>query len=92
VNPSLGSEQFSNNTVVIFPNPAQEQLTIQLLATTTIKQIRLMDLLGRVLKTVNYSSAKKEEVLDLREIANGNYLLQVVSSNNQSEIKQIIVN
>lgn len=92
VNPSLASAQFSNNTVVIFPNPAHEQVTIQLLATTTIKQIRLMDLLGRVLKTVNFSSAKNEEVLNLSEIANGNYLLEVVSGNNQSEIKQIIVN
>ncbi|MEY2692798.1 MAG: hypothetical protein RIT03_1188 [Bacteroidota bacterium] len=92
VTPQLDAAQFSTNTILIYPNPASDQLAIQLSAATTIKQIRLMDLLGRVLKTVNYSSAKKEEVLDLREIANGNYLLQVVSSNNQSEIKQIIVN
>lgn len=91
VNPSLGSEQFSNNTVVIFPNPAQEQLTIQLLTPTIVKKVKLMDMLGRVIKTENLTTITNEVVLNLNGIETGNYIIEVVSETNQRVIKKIII-
>jgi hypothetical protein len=91
VNPLLDAEQFSTNAMLIYPNPASDQLTIKLLAGTTIKQIKLIDMLGRVLQSENFASTHHEEVVDLQEIARGNYLLEVILDNNQRQIKRITV-
>jgi hypothetical protein len=91
VNPSLASAQFSNNTVLIFPNPAHEQLSIQLLTPTIVKQVKLMDMLGRVIIIENFTTYTTEVVLNLNGIETGNYVIEVVSETNQKVMKKIIV-
>jgi hypothetical protein len=89
---ALASDQFSNLNFSVFPNPAREQLTVQLSGTATVKQIRLIDMLGRTIKTENYNSANAIETLNLKEVAKGSYFVEVTSDSNQKEIKKIIVN
>ncbi len=92
VNPSLAAPQFPNNTIRVYPNPAHEKLTIKLLTPDFVKQIKLMDILGRIIKTENFTTSNAEVVLNLNEIEKGNYFIEVVTATNQREIKKIIVN
>lgn len=89
---ALASEQFSNLNFSVFPNPAREQLTVQLSGTATVKQIRLIDMLGRTIKTENYALSNAIETLNLKEVASGSYFVEITSDSNQKETKKIIVN
>jgi hypothetical protein len=89
---ALASDQFSNLNFSVFPNPAREQLTVQLSGNTLVKQIKLIDMLGRTIKTENYASANAMETLNLKDVATGSYFVEVTSDSNQKESKKIIVN
>jgi hypothetical protein len=88
----LTNDQFSSLNFSVFPNPAREQLTVQLSGTATVKQIRLIDMLGRTIKTENYAPSNAIETLNLKEVAAGSYFVEVTSDSNQKETKKIIVN
>ncbi len=89
---SLNSQQFSSNNLIVYPNPTKEQLTIQMSANIFVKQIKLSDMLGRVIKIENFTSSNSLEVINLKEFAKGSYFIEVISDNNLKEIKKIIIN
>jgi hypothetical protein len=77
---------------MVYPNPAKEQLTVQMSENTMVKQIKLIDMLGRIIKTENYSSTNSLESINLKEVATGSYFVEVTTDTNQKELKKIIVN
>ncbi len=89
---ALASDQFSNLSFMVFPNPANEQLTIQIASNSFVKQIKLIDMLGRIIKTENYSSSSAMEIINLKEVSTGSYFVEVTSNTNQKEMKKVIVN
>ena len=83
--------QFSSISFKVYPNPAKEQITIQMSANAFVKQIKLIDMLGRIIKTENYSSLNSMEIINLKEVVTGSYFVEVTSDSNQKEVKKIIV-
>ena len=59
---------------------------------TKVKQIKLIDMLGRIIKIENYSSTNSIETINLKEVATGGYFVEVITDSNQKEVKKIIVN
>jgi hypothetical protein len=88
----LSIPEYSNNTITVYPNPAKEQITIQMSPTTFIKQIQLIDMLGRIIKTEHFTSSNTTATLYLNEVAKGTYFIEVISDTNQKGIKKILVN
>ena len=88
-NPTLNvNEPLQNNSLQLFPVPANDQLNISGLnpvATNTI--IRVMDLSGRTvmeeIHTVNGGTVQ----LNISALAAGTYILQVLSDGNAAEEK-----
>jgi hypothetical protein len=88
----LSIPEYSNNTIIVYPNPAKEQITVQLSPNNFIKQVNLVDMLGRIIMTKHYNSSNTTEILSLNEVENGTYLLEITTDNNQKATKKIIVN
>ncbi len=88
----LNNDQFSSISFMVYPNPAKEQLTVQMSVNTKVKQIKLIDMLGRIIKIENYSSTNSIETINLKEVATGGYFVEVITDSNQKEVKKIIVN
>jgi hypothetical protein len=88
----LSIPEYSNNTVTVYPNPAKEQITIQLSPNNFIKQVELVDVLGRIIMIKHYTSSNTTEILSLNEVEKGTYLLEITTDNNQKATKKILVN
>ena len=88
----LSIPEYSNNTVTVYPNPAKEQITIQLSPNNFIKQVDLVDMLGRLIMTKHYPSSNTTEILSINDVENGTYLLEITTDNNQKATKKILVN
>lgn len=63
-----------------YPNPANDRLTIDFGGTLTTDQlVRISDLQGRLVKTVNLSRGLREYNLDVGELKEGMYILNLSS-------------
>jgi uncharacterized repeat protein (TIGR01451 family) len=89
---SLATNEFASTNLAVYPNPAHEAISIQLNSNNYIKQIQLVDMLGRVIKNEKYSSSNYSEVMNLKEVGSGTYFVEVTTDTNQKETKKIIVN
>ncbi len=88
----LSLQEFSNNNLIVYPNPAKDMITIQLSDSNFIKEIRLIDMLGRVIKTELFDSSNLSETIQLKEITKGSYFVEVITNSNKKDIKKIIIN
>ena len=88
---SLANMEFSSTNLAVYPNPANEVITIQLNSNSFIKQVQLIDMLGRVIKKENYSSSNYSETMNLKEVGNGTYFVEVTTDSNKKETKKIVV-
>jgi endonuclease I len=76
--------QFSNYT--IFPNPSKGKITITNAA--LVKEVNLMDVSGKVIQTIAGGISENIEVYNLQ---NGVYLIQIVDILNNTSLKKVIV-
>ena len=67
-----------------FPNPAQDQLTIQL-PDTKIRPWKLLNIHGAIVKKGTFNSATEQ--IDLQEVTDGIYILQIA----EFKAKRILV-
>jgi hypothetical protein len=66
----------SGNTIIIYPNPVQNQLSFQQKQPVTIKEISIYDMLGRNCFTV----FEHVETVDVSSLPAGMYVLKIVDS------------
>jgi hypothetical protein len=83
---TLGLNQLTSSELVIYPNPANNGLVNIKSQLTSVKNITLFDMLGRSVLQTKLNS----EVLDVRAIKSGLYLLQVSIGDRSSTSKLII--
>ena len=75
----------------IYPNPARDQLYLELSGSETSYQITLIDITGRtIIRKNNYSEATGIITLDTSAILPGIYILQVISGR-ESHTSRIII-
>ena len=79
---SLGSVQ-------LYPNPANNQVTIGNPSSTNLQQAVIYDLTGRVINTVNLTGMGTQKTIDITNLASATYLV-IISSENGSITKQLI--
>jgi hypothetical protein len=84
---SLSIDEFNTNNVDIFPNPTKSTLNIK--SKTTVSNISIYDLNGRSLKTERPNTNDFEYQLNVNDLSNGIYLLEVQSGNSKQIIKFI---
>lgn len=72
----------------IFPNPTHQTFTIQLPGHRKIKEVSILNALGKLLFRQHSNSSEAE--IDLGTLSDGVYLIVVTSSNGDQAIKRII--
>lgn len=95
--PESSSNTFEND-FSIFPNPVSNDLTIRLgldIEEDTIDvSMNIYDVRGRIVKSKNWSSISNplfEKTLDISNLSNGVYMIQVVSTNGFSESQKLVI-
>jgi hypothetical protein len=86
INPSSGLETLDNTNVIVYPNPAKDQLTVA--AGTKMSRIEFVTVAGQTVftHTVNNTTA----TLQLAGISSGMYFVKVYSETGVA-VKQVIV-
>lgn len=72
----------------IYPNPSSDKIKIQ--NTSEIKEITITSIDGKILRTI--FSSQKEQTIDISNLSNGIYFLNITSVNGDVIAKKIIKN
>jgi hypothetical protein len=79
---------FTNDGMIkIFPNPAQQQVTVE--GIDKFSQVQLLDATGKIVKSVNTNNQYQYNI-NLTGLANGVYLLRLTNDQETQFIKLII--
>ncbi|MFY8188349.1 MAG: DUF7619 domain-containing protein [Flavobacterium sp.] len=84
---TLSNDNKSSDDFVVYPNPAQNSVTIINKDNQVISEVLIFDLLGKVI--IKSSPELSTYILDVSSLKTGIYLLEV-NSNNQKITKKII--
>jgi PKD repeat protein len=93
-NPTITSIESAETSalVAISPNPSNGLVTLNTEALTGLTTVEVIDLSGKQVFSKNFVAGKglKNTILDLQNIADGHYLIRVVSNSNVQTGKVII--
>ena len=82
----LNNKDFEIADIKVYPNPASSHVTVS--SSYVLDKIELYDMLGKLILTTN---KPKSNVIDLRAITNGMYLLKIYSGE-RSSTKKLVIN
>jgi len=80
--PNAGIEEFSNNTISAYPNPAKDILNVQ--SYSTIESVSILSLDGKVLSTT-YGGK-----VDISNLNSGVYLYRVISQKGETAVSKFV--
>lgn len=87
----LGTTSFVTTNVVVFPNPANESVQIQLQNTTeTLDQIRVTDVLGKTISTIDTTATANSVTIDVSNWSKGIYFVEIITQNGNKLTKKLI--
>lgn len=90
-NDQLSIDNFNLNSISIYPNPAENELTIDFSATNNkIESISILNLQGQLIDSFN-GSAENVQKIKTTNYSKGIYILQVNSSSNQKFIQKFVI-
>ncbi len=74
----------------VFPNPANDRITMSIKQGVQLTQVKIMDITGKVV--VQEEGARLPNTLDVSSISSGTYILQVRTSTNVELTQQLVIN
>ena len=86
--PSL-KENVKSNSFVIFPNPAQESLTMMITGNTEDGFVSIYNAMGVLVESIKIAKESNNKELNISTWAEGYYLIKYQTNNYQSQIKFI---
>ena len=89
VNTCTGLEELTSAQISIYPNPANDFITISIDNAIEQITIKLVDILGK--EIISTFSQKSKSQLNLSGITNGIYSLKIIDSKGNSFTKLIVV-
>jgi hypothetical protein len=82
--------EFKNNKLIFYPNPASNLITIQTKANKIENfEYKIVDLTGRIVKSGN---SKFNEQMNIENLQNGNYVIQIETEKGEKFSEKIIKN
>lgn len=82
----LGTNEYQDLEFHLYPNPADEQITIELRDASSKYQVEILDILGR---KVFYSEIQKVGVINISALVSGAYLVKINSENKANVVRFI---
>src|SRR5690606_32517870 len=80
----LGTNDYKNMEISLYPNPAKEQITIEMSDNTLNYQVDILDMVG---KKVFSSEIQKVGQIDVSALAAGTYLIKLNSENKSTVVR-----
>lgn len=88
---TLGVADFTAENLIVYPNPATNQVSISVQnSTDAIAEIRLTDLLGKIV--FQQKGTQNQATIDLSGLSKGVYMLEVLTENQFSVVKKLVKN
>ncbi len=81
----LGNQQFSENKISFYPNPVSDILYLN--SNETIDSVVVYSATGKMISNINFNKTRSE--LSLSNLANGVYLVKVMSGGNVENLKVV---
>jgi hypothetical protein len=78
-----------NSAISMYPNPAQEQVSIANSSNIQLERAEIYDLNGKLLKQVDLSTMQGEQMINISEFAPGVYVVKL-ASDTASAVKRLI--
>lgn len=85
----LSTEDFSKNNFAVFPNPAKENLVINSKNTIENLNLKIFSTEGRLIRTQNLDFYKHASI-DVSNLSNGIYFLNIEDERGRVEVKKFI--
>jgi hypothetical protein len=86
---NLGIDDLHLNTAFIYPNPAKDEITVITNNTVTKDQkLYIYNVLGKLIRVITLQDI--QQFIDISDLKNGIYLLEI-KSNNLSNVQKLII-
>jgi len=86
----LGSQDNElSNAIVLYPNPANEQVTLSNSSNIALETAMIYDLNGKLVSQINLQDMQSERVIDVSSFATGVYMVQI-TGDQSSVVKRMI--
>jgi hypothetical protein len=83
---SVGISDLKANELVLFPNPTNDILNIEI--DEVIQSVEVIDMLGR---KVSVNVDLKESKVDVSNLEPGKYMIRIITANNRAALKEFII-
>ncbi len=81
----LSVSDFQRGEFNLYPNPASNSITLT--SNTTINQITIVDINGRVMHTIIISEQKSQHSIEVGSLLSGIYFIELQSGANRETLK-----
>ena len=78
-----------SNAIVMYPNPANAQVTLSNSSNITLETAMIYDLNGKLVSQINLQDMQSEQVIDVSSYATGVYMVQIIGDQS-SVVKRMI--
>ncbi|WP_320111418.1 T9SS type A sorting domain-containing protein [Draconibacterium orientale] len=89
--PSLQNEEEAKNEVKIYPNPCKNNKVTVDYSLKEISEIRLTNITGKQVYLKEYKVPVSKIQLQLNDIPNGIYLIQILTTDKKRTIKKLMI-
>jgi hypothetical protein len=88
---NLGTPSFSSKDILMYPNPANQSVTIDLSQSAeNLSEIVFYDVVGKKVKVVN-SLGEKQMTVNVSDLSKGIYLIEIQTENQLKTIKKLMI-
>ena len=89
---NLGVKSFSSTNILLYPNPTNAMLHINLQNTNErLKNIIVYDMIGKTIKTISGNNAQQASI-NVGNLAKGVYMIEITTDSNLKQVRKFIVN
>ena len=85
---TLSSEIYSLDQINVFPNPAEDYITVKSNYSLNDAIISIFDLNGR--RVLNYKNGSDDSIINVSDLSAGEYILRIITSSQDIYSKKII--
>lgn len=86
---NLSTNEIGNGLIEIYPNPVDDLLTITL-DQVSVQRIKLFDMWGRKLLSLEGQSGKEQYIIDMTAFPDGVYFIEILSDNQVLKSERVV--
>ncbi|WP_432672670.1 choice-of-anchor L domain-containing protein [Flavobacterium sp. SM2513] len=88
----LNTNAFSTNNILLYPNPTNAMLHINLQNTNeSLKSMVVYDMIGKTIKTISGNNAQQASI-NVGNLAKGVYMIEITTDSNLKQVRKFIAN